>query len=162
VNRDRLACDTSLKSPYLVDCIQRGGGCSRRDGTEDDDRNEQCGERENPHCVPNGDEISDRVQHRDFREHGVLSAKYRDGINCLDFDSVIIVLHSFRVWPKRGSKRRAGGGVLLHWREEDAMSDGREEREEREKRREQEAREDREDLINRELGDQWEPERDES
>ena len=42
------------------------------------------------------------------------------------------------------------------------MSDGREEREEREKRREQEERENREDLLDRNLKDQWEPERRES
>jgi hypothetical protein len=62
-----------------------------------------------------------------------------------------------------GYRREAAGGTaLLHWEEEGAMSDGREEREEREKLREQEEREDREDRINRELADTWEPERDES
>jgi len=43
-----------------------------------------------------------------------------------------------------------------------AVSDGREEREEEEKRREREKRKDREDWINRDLKDQWEPERDDS
>ncbi len=45
---------------------------------------------------------------------------------------------------------------------EPIMSDGREEREEREKRREQEERENPEDRINRELRDQWKPERTDS
>lgn len=43
--------------------------------------------------------------------------------------------------------------------EEIAVSDGREEREEEEKRREREKRKDREDWIDRDLKDQWEPER---
>ena len=43
-----------------------------------------------------------------------------------------------------------------------AVSDGREEREEEEKRREREKRKDREDWIDRDLKDQWEPERDDS
>jgi len=42
------------------------------------------------------------------------------------------------------------------------VSDGREEREEEEKRREREKRKDREDWIDRDLKDQWEPERDDS
>jgi hypothetical protein len=46
--------------------------------------------------------------------------------------------------------------------EEDAMSDGREEREEEERRRELERRKDLEDRIDRDLRDQWEPERDDS
>ncbi len=39
------------------------------------------------------------------------------------------------------------------------MSDGREEREEREKRIEQEKRENREDWVERDLQQEWEPER---
>jgi hypothetical protein len=42
------------------------------------------------------------------------------------------------------------------------MSDGREEREEEERRREQERRKDQEDRVDRDLKDQWEPERDDS
>lgn len=42
------------------------------------------------------------------------------------------------------------------------MSDGREQREEEEKRREEERRKDREDRIDRDLVDQWVPERKES
>ena len=42
------------------------------------------------------------------------------------------------------------------------MSDGREEREEQEWRRDQEQLREREDRINRDLTDQWEPERKES
>lgn len=42
------------------------------------------------------------------------------------------------------------------------MSDGREEREQQELRREQQKKESREDWINRDLADQWEPERRES
>jgi len=42
------------------------------------------------------------------------------------------------------------------------MSDGREEREEEERRRELERRKDLEDRIDRDLRDQWEPERDDS
>jgi hypothetical protein len=42
------------------------------------------------------------------------------------------------------------------------MSDGREEREEQERRRELEKRKDQEDRIDRDLKDQWEPERDDS
>jgi hypothetical protein len=75
----------------------------------------------------------------------------------------IVPAHFGMCGAKGGCRRNAAGGVaLLHWREEGAMSDGREEREEREKLREQEEREDREDRINRELADTWEPERDES
>jgi hypothetical protein len=46
--------------------------------------------------------------------------------------------------------------------EDDPMSDGREEREEQERRRELEKRKDLEDRIDRNLKDQWEPERDDS
>jgi hypothetical protein len=42
------------------------------------------------------------------------------------------------------------------------MSDGREEREERERRRQEEEQRDRSDWINRDLTDQWKPERRES
>jgi len=42
------------------------------------------------------------------------------------------------------------------------MSDGREEREEREKKREEEERKDRSDWVDRDLRDQWKPERRES
>lgn len=42
------------------------------------------------------------------------------------------------------------------------MSDGREERQEEEQRREREKRKDREDWVDRDLKDQWEPERKES
>lgn len=42
------------------------------------------------------------------------------------------------------------------------MSDGREEREEEERRREQERLRDLEDRVDRDLKDQWEPERDDS
>ena len=42
------------------------------------------------------------------------------------------------------------------------MSDGREEREAEERRRELEKRKDCEDWIDRELKDQWEPEREDS
>jgi hypothetical protein len=63
----------------------------------------------------------------------------------------------------RASGQNSGDGpFLLHWREEGAMSDGREEREEREKRRELEERESREDRIDRYPLDQWEQERDDS
>jgi hypothetical protein len=42
------------------------------------------------------------------------------------------------------------------------MSDGREEREERERRRQEDERRDRSDWLDRELADQWKPERPES
>ena len=42
------------------------------------------------------------------------------------------------------------------------MSDGREEREEREKKREEDERKDRSDWVERDLRDQWKPERRES
>lgn len=42
------------------------------------------------------------------------------------------------------------------------MSDGREEREEQEWRREQENRRDSEDRLDRDLADQWKPEREDS
>lgn len=42
------------------------------------------------------------------------------------------------------------------------MSDGREERQEQEWRREQEKKKDREDRLERDLHDQWKPERRES
>ncbi|WP_275425898.1 hypothetical protein [Occallatibacter savannae] len=42
------------------------------------------------------------------------------------------------------------------------MSDGREERDEEEKRRERDKRKDHEDWIDRDLKDQWEPERTDS
>jgi len=103
-----------------------------------------------------------------------LSTKLREGINWWQPDLVTMVLHfgdevaSFsrrmaEAWLRARLRMECGREVaLLHWREEGAMSDGREEREEREKRSELEEREDREDRINRELADPWEPERDES
>ena len=56
--------------------------------------------------------------------------------------------------------RHEQGAVRLDG--ETTMSDGREEREEQEWRREQEKRRDREDRLERDLNDQWKPERQES
>jgi hypothetical protein len=67
-----------------------------------------------------------------------------------------------RKWSRSDHGRSLAQNRLDSGEEVIAVSDGREEREEEEKRREREKRKDREDWINRDLKDQWEPERDDS